>query len=250
MSMDFRSVRKAASQLSVAAMLGISAMAGQAQATTVANHDLGTYFSGETLSPVAGFPMVTVNMVQTSTGGSGAGSVLGTLGNCVFHITAGTFDVGDYVYEEKFTMASGSDMLGHFSSLSTNTPTAFPGLTGEAGYNFSGVAGLGITGPASSAFTININSLPNGHLAYNDNTDVWNETASLTFFFVSTDAPATGTYNVNDDVVGEATSYAPTTTVIVPVPIAASMGILALTALAGFGLIRRRALRPDHRIKS
>ncbi len=238
MSISLKSLKKPATLLSLAAALGMSAMVGQAQAITVTNLDLGTYFTGETLSGVAGFPMTTVNMVQTSTGGLGAGTVVGTLGNCVFKITAGTFDVGDYVYEEKFTMANPSDMGGLFSSFSTNTPANFVGLTGEAGYNFSGVAGLGISGTASSAFTINVSALPNGHLAYNDNSDTWTQGAALTFFFVSTDAPGTGVYQVNDDVTAQATSYAPV--VAVPVPAAASMGMVALAGLAGFGLLRRR----------
>jgi len=240
MSISLNFLKKPTTLLSLAAALGMSAMTGQAQANTVlTNLNLDSYFTGETLSGVAGFPMTTVNVLQTSTGGAnGVGSVVGTLGNCVFQITAGSFDVGDYVYEEKFTETVGSDMGGSFSSLSTQTPTNFPGLTGEAGYSFSGVAALGITGPASSAFTIAVSALPNGHLAYTNGQGTYNEGVSETFFYVSTDAPGTGVYQVNDDVTGQATSYAPV--VAVPVPAAASMGMIALAGLAGFGLLRRR----------
>jgi len=240
MSISLKILSKPATLLSLAAALGLS-MTGQAKATTLTNLNFDTYFTGETLSSVPGSPVITAaSNPVLQTDGPGIGDTVGNLGNAVYKITAGSFDVGDYVYEKTFSETSGSNMGGLLSSLSTSTPTNLPGLTGEAGYSFSEVAALGITGPSNAAFTIAANSLPSGHLAFTNPQDTFNEGKPMTFFYVSTDAPTSGTYQVNDDFTGAAASYVPMTPIGVPVPAAACMGLVVMAGIAGFGLLRRR----------
>jgi hypothetical protein len=232
MLVSLKGLRKPVSLLSLVATLGVVITASQAQATVVASTDLGT-LSSETLTPVSGFPMVTVNMINS------AGTTIATLGNCVFQDTGKSdADYGQYIYEEKLTCLA--PMGGLFSGMTTEfVPAGFTPGVSKIGWNYSGGVALGGTG-TSSDFITSVDANGNLHFT-NDIGGIGNDpfptNDSLTFFYESADAPGYGAYNVEDDTVGEGISYAP---VAVPVPAAASMGLVALAGLAGASLLKRR----------
>jgi MYXO-CTERM domain-containing protein len=242
MLISLKTLKKPTTLLSLAAALGMSAMVGQAQAVTVlTSTNLLTAFSGETLSPVAGFPMITVDMYEP-----GSTTVfIATLKNCVFQDTGvGDADYGQYIYEETLTPNSlMSNQLGAFNT--TFTPLGFTAGTSKIGWNYS--AGTAAGGTGTSADFV-IYDEPSGNIKWNNdvagggtdatNGDYWNTGDAVTFFYESVDGPGTGGYTVQNTDVGANNSYAPVSAV--PVPAAASMGLVALAGLAGFGLLRRR----------
>ncbi len=238
MLVSLKGLRKPVSLLSLVATLGVALTASQAQAGLVSSN-LDTTFTGETLAPVAGFPMKSVTVYNASN----PSIVDFTLGNCVFQDTkVGDADYGQYIYEEKLTTGAGmagSNGLGAFSSLTTEFAVlGFTAGVSKVGWSYSAASGVNATATDTSA-DFHITDEVDGSLNFVSLLDGngWTTGTSLTFFYESTDGPGTGNYEIQDDINATAQSYAP---VAVPVPAAASMGFVALAGLAGIGLLKRR----------
>ena len=184
--------RNPASLLSLAATMGLALTAGQVMAATVPDMDLATV-QAETLTQVA--TTMTVELQQSFPLGN-QGAVVGTLVNAVYQDTGtGDADYGHYVYEETLTPAASAytpPVVDPFRGMASFIADFnAQGFTGEAGYNFLGVPGLGGTVSPSGAFYIATDPLVNS-ITWNslDPKLAWAGGTPLTMFFESTDAPS------------------------------------------------------------
>ncbi len=155
------------SLLSLAATMGVAMTAGQTRAAVVPDMDFATV-QAETLTQVA--TTMPVELQQSFPLGN-QGAVVGSLVNAVYQDTGtGDADYGNYVYEETLTPAVSAysppvaDPFQGMASFIADFNVL--GFTGEAGYNFSGVAGLGGTVSPSAAFYIATDPLVNS-IAWN-----------------------------------------------------------------------------------
>jgi hypothetical protein len=233
MVLSFSVLNRRAVLLSLGIAMGIVAAPGLARAGTIVPTDLGT-LSGETFSAVAGFPELTNVPVENQI----TGATIATLTNDVFLDTgANDPDFNEYIYEE--TLTTLSPMGGSFSSLTTQPLVGVNDVT-KAGWAFSDATALGGTGTAADfVITLEVGNKLNWTSGIADHQ--WTTGDSLTFFYESSLPPTTGLYFAQDDTNGEATSYVPTG-VSVPVPAAASMGVVTLAGLALIVLRRRNRM--------
>jgi hypothetical protein len=226
----FNGLKRKAVLLSLGVSLGIVSVPGWVHAGTIVPTDMAT-LSGETLSTVAGFPALSNVPVENLI----TGATIATLSNVVLLDTGvNDADYGNYVYEE--TLTTLSPMGGAFSSLTTQPLLGVTSVT-KAGWAFSESTALGGTGTAAD-FGITLEVGNELNWASDIASHQWTTGDSLTFFYESPLAPTTGLYYAQDDTNGEATSYVPSGTTV-PIPGAASMGLLTLAGLAMMAVRRR-----------
>ena len=128
----------------------------------------------------------------------------------------------------------------HEENTLFSTEFVVEGFTGIAGFSFgdSGLAKLGDSPGNLNDFFVEKSGA--GRLRWTtkfDDGDGWGTEELIRFFFVSTNPPALGDYNLSTFVVGTGQSYAPAAAPIVPEP-----GTIALlgSGLVGLYAARRR----------
>ncbi len=149
---------------------------------------------------------------------------MGTIGNDVYLDSA-----GNYTYLHTVTPALNNNQL-------FNTGFSAAGFTGIAGFSFGDTTSAGGAGAASFLITEVL-----GQLSWYTQfpslatPDGWDSMETIRFFFVSTNPPDIGDYNLSTTEVGTGQSYAP----LAAVPEPGSIALLA-SGLVGLYAARRR----------
>jgi hypothetical protein len=183
--------------------------AGPAAAITIPAVDLDTWMTGGSIAPAI------TDLFDTA---APPPPTVGTIFNEVF------FDGTQYTYTHTVTPSLSNNFL-------FNTEFAVKGFTGVAGWSFSSVGGGGAGDP--TAFAID---QIGGRLLWRpvfSQGEGWDAGDSIRFFFVSTQGPGLGDYNLSTSDVGTATSYA-------PIPEPGSIALLGSGLVGLYAAIRRR----------
>jgi len=220
-------------QLTLALSMSFTVLvAGDAFAVAIVPTDLATWITGPSFLPHIDDVFVTPPTPVSSP--------MGALGNDVYFDSA----TGNYTYLETVTPSLANNQL-------FNTGFSAEGFTGTAGFSFadaaaSGGAGApclgGGTGPGCAFEITNIAGQLSWYTNFpsRDNPSGWDGGETIRFFYVSTNPPEMGDYNLTTTKVGTGQSYAPMAAVPEP-------GSLALLGSGIVGLVaamrRRRRLR-------
>lgn len=195
--------------------------AGDAFATAIVPTDFDSWITGPSIQPT------TVDLFDVA---APPPNHMGTLRNNVYFNSS----TGNYTYLETVVPTLANNQL-------FNTGFAAEGFTGTAGFSFSNATARGGFGAASFIITEVLGQLSwYTNFPSLANPSGWDQGETIRFFFVSTNPPGIGDYNLSTTEVGTAQSYAPIA--VIPEP-----GSIALLGSGLVGLIaamrRRRGLR-------
>jgi hypothetical protein len=153
----------------------------------------------------------------------------GTIDNAVFFDSA----TGNYTYLHNVTPSLNNNILFH-------TGFAAEGFTGVAGYSFSDAVAAGGPGSGTDFVISDLLGQINWNTAFPSigSPSGWDAFEPIRFFFVSTNPPGIGDYNLSTFEVGTGQSYAP----LAAVPEPGSIALLA-SGLVGLYAARRRRRR-------